>query len=84
MKIASPQIYHKTDAGGIRIDVATDEDVQKFLRNCCKCKKHTIHLREIHGVTVEPMVPIGKEVIIEYGKIHNLGICSCLGLVVFT
>lgn len=80
MKIASPQIYHKTDAGGIRIDVATDEDVQKFFGEIVANAKAYDPSAEIHGVTVEPMVPIGKEVIIGVRKDPQFGHLLMFGL----
>lgn len=80
MKIASPQIYHKTDAGGIRIDVEIDADVRRFFAEIVASAKIYDSSAEIHGVTVEPMIPIGKEVIIGVRKDPQFGHLLMFGL----
>jgi acyl-CoA synthetase (NDP forming) len=64
MKIVSPDILHKTEAGGVLLSVNTQEDVekgfQKVVSNATAFKKNV----RIEGVLVEHMAPSGIEVIV--------------------
>jgi acetyltransferase len=56
LKILSPQITHKTDAGGVMLDLTSDSDVkQAFDIIMHRAKKHNPKA-EILGVTVQPMI----------------------------
>jgi acetyltransferase len=65
LKILSPQIVHKTDAGGVMLDLNSDTDVkQAFDIIMHRAKKYSPKAKII-GVTVQPMVSRkGYEVII--------------------
>ena len=39
MKIASPQIIHKSDAGGVKVNLTNDAEVSCFQNYYQKCKK---------------------------------------------
>ncbi|MSU76339.1 CoA-binding protein [Patescibacteria group bacterium] len=59
LKIDSPDISHKTDIGGVMLDLPNDEAVKKAFAEIMKAaKKHTKDA-DIHGVTVSPMQPTG-------------------------
>jgi acetyltransferase len=64
MKVVSPDIIHKSDAGGVKINIKTDAGVreayQTILANCKKYKEDA----NIHGVAVQEMAPWGTEVIV--------------------
>jgi acetyltransferase len=64
MKVVSPDILHKTDVGGIQVNLATPEAV----REAWSAIHRSVALRapkaRIHGFEIEAMVPVGKEVII--------------------
>ena len=64
MKIVSPDILHKSDAGGVKVDVNSVEDVRKFykeiINNALAYKKDA----EIIGVVIQEMAPWGTEVIL--------------------
>ena len=56
MKIDSPDILHKTDVGGVRLDVMTAAQVRKVYRELTEdVAKHRPEAR-IEGVIVEPML----------------------------
>jgi acetyltransferase len=80
MKIVSPQIYHKTDAGGIRIDVETKEDVKDAWRGIMRNVKKYNPKAEISGISVETMVPVGKEILIGVKKDQQFGHTIVFGL----
>ncbi len=64
LKIASPDIVHKSDIGGIRIGLETPEEVeQAFLQILENAKTHMPHAL-IYGVDVQEMAEKGKELII--------------------
>lgn len=80
MKIVSPQIYHKTDAGGLRIDVQNEESVKKAWDDILASVKKYNSKAKVEGITVEPMVPIGKEIIIGAKKDPQFGHMIMFGL----
>lgn len=65
LKILSPQIVHKTDAGGVVLDINSEDELRKaFDLIVQKAKKYNPNA-EIQGVTVQPMIKKqGYEVII--------------------
>ncbi|MFX1604807.1 MAG: acetate--CoA ligase alpha subunit [Promethearchaeota archaeon] len=64
LKIASPDIVHKSDIGGIRIGLETPEEVEEaFLQILDNAKNHMPNAM-IYGVDVQEMAEKGKELII--------------------
>ncbi|MHA3963714.1 MAG: acetate--CoA ligase alpha subunit [Candidatus Thorarchaeota archaeon SMTZ1-45] len=64
LKIASPDIVHKSDIGGIRIGLETPEEVEEaFLQILDNVKAHVPNAL-IYGVDVQEMAKKGKELII--------------------
>jgi acetyltransferase len=84
LKIVSPDILHKSDAGGVKIRLSTEDEVRRafdeIMANAKKFKKHA----EIKGVLVSPMAPKGLEVIIgtkiddQFGPIILFGLGGVL------
>jgi acetyltransferase len=65
LKILSPQITHKTDAGGVALDLKSEVEVKEAFENIIKRVKEYNPNAEILGVTVQPMIKKhGYEVII--------------------
>jgi len=64
MKIVSPQIVHKSDAGGVKLNLNNEEAVQEAFRAIIENAKLYDNAAEITGVLVLPMSPIGEECII--------------------
>ncbi|MDH7607502.1 MAG: GNAT family N-acetyltransferase [Candidatus Bathyarchaeota archaeon] len=65
LKVLSPQIIHKTDAGGVILDIKNDDEVRAAFRTIMKNAKKYNQNAEIIGVTVQPMVKKrGYEVIL--------------------
>lgn len=64
MKIVSPQIIHKSEAGGVKVNIKDEAGVRQaydtILANAKKYKADA----NIHGVLVLEMAPLGKEVIV--------------------
>jgi acetyltransferase len=57
LKIDSPDILHKTDVGGVQLDLANPEAVAKAFEEIMKSVKKRAKGAEIRGVTVSPMLP---------------------------
>ena len=64
MKIASPQIIHKSDAGGVKVNLANDKEVKEAFKTIVKNAKKYNKKAEIKGVLIVEMVKGGKEMII--------------------
>jgi acetyltransferase len=65
LKILSPQIIHKTDAGGVALDLNNETEVRNAFNRIVKAAKEHDPSAEILGVTVQQMVKKqGYEVII--------------------
>ncbi len=64
LKIASPDIIHKTDIGGIRVGLKNEEEVENaFLEILDNVRTH-MPRAVIYGVDVQEMAERGKELII--------------------
>ena len=64
MKIVSPDILHKSDAGGVRIKLGSEKEIRSAFREIMKNCKQYDPRAEIKGVLVSPMADEGVEVII--------------------
>jgi len=64
LKLASPDILHKSDAGGVRLKLCTPGDVKTAFRDIVRKGKEFLPGADIRGCTVSPMARPGLEVII--------------------
>jgi acetyltransferase len=65
LKILSPQITHKTEAGGVMLDLTSEDEVREAYKRIVQKAKEYNQNAEILGVTVQPMIKKqGHEVII--------------------
>src|SRR6201746_2781992 len=85
MKIVSPDILHKTEAGGVMVGVQTAEDVEKnYAAILANAKKYKADAK-IDGIQVQQMLLGGQEVIIgavtdgSFGKLVAFGLGGVLG-----
>jgi len=69
MKISSPQILHKTDAGGVKVGVSNEREVREtynlLVNNARKYNAKAI----VQGVAIQKMAKTGTEIII--GSIYD-------------
>ena len=82
MKIHSPQITHKTDVGGVALNLNTDDDVRRaFERMVAKAKQKRPDA-EIRGVTVQKMItyPNSYELIMGLKKDPVFGSVIMVGM----
>ena len=64
MKIASPQIVHKSDAGGVKVNLSSEKEVRDAFKVIVDNAKKYDSKAEIKGVLIVEMVKGGKEMII--------------------
>jgi 4-hydroxybutyryl-CoA synthetase (ADP-forming) len=64
MKIASQDIIHKSDAGGVKVGLASDEQVRTAFNTILQNAKTYKQDANIKGVLVQEMVRTGKEIIL--------------------
>lgn len=64
MKIVSPDILHKSDAGGVRVNIKDDASVREAFKVIMKNAKEYKATANIHGIAVQEMAPWGTEVIL--------------------
>lgn len=80
LKVQSPQILHKTEVGGLKLNLQTAEEVQaaftEVLTNCRRARSGV----EIHGVLVEEMLSMGTEVIVGMSQDSVFGPVIAFGL----
>jgi acetyltransferase len=80
LKVASPQIMHKTDVGGIVTNVTTPEEARSaYLRISENVHRYLPQL-VIHGVEVQKMMPKGDEVLIGLTRDIQFGPLIAFGL----
>ena len=80
MKIASPQIIHKSDAGGVKVNLTNDNEVKAAFKEIVKNAKKYNKKAVIKGVLVVEMVKGGKEMIIGSKLEPGFGSVIMLGM----
>ncbi|CAG0967345.1 acetate---CoA ligase (ADP-forming) subunit alpha,acdB; acetate---CoA ligase (ADP-forming) subunit beta [Anaerolineales bacterium] len=69
MKVVSPDIIHKSDAGGVKVNIKDEAGVraafETIMANCRAYKAEA----DIRGIAVQEMAPLGTEVIV--GSIND-------------
>lgn len=80
LKILSPDILHKTEAGGVKLNLDTPEKVlaayKEIIANTSACQPGA----RIKGVLVQEMLPVGVEVIIGISQDPVFGPVVMFGL----
>jgi acetyl coenzyme A synthetase (ADP forming)-like protein len=80
VKIASPDILHKTDVGGVKLNVMTPGDVRDAFELMTYRAQRYMPEAEIWGCLVQEMVLGGKEVILGMNRDPNFGPLMMVGL----
>jgi len=71
MKIVSPQILHKTDAGGVKINIKDEDQARKTYNEIINNAKAYNAEAQLDGVLVQKMAPSGTEVILGVNRNPN-------------
>jgi acyl-CoA synthetase (NDP forming) len=80
LKIASPDVIHKSDAGGVKIGLKNATQVSQAYREIMTSVKQKHPKAAIDGVSVQPMAKPGVEVIIGMNKDPQFGPVLMFGL----
>ena len=80
MKIASPDILHKTDIGGVRLNIQSGGDVRDSFDLLTFCARRYMPDAEIWGCQVQQQVRGGIEVIIGMNRDPQFGPLVMFGL----
>jgi acetyl coenzyme A synthetase (ADP forming)-like protein len=84
MKIVSPQILHKTEAGGVLVGIKSPQEVAQGFATIVANARRYDPKAEILGVQIQQMLPGGQEVIIgavtdpAFGKLVAFGLGGVL------
>lgn len=70
MKIVSPDILHKSDAGGVKVNIKDEAGVREAYSTILKNAKNYKAEAVIHGIAVQEMAPWGTEVIL--GSVNDV------------
>lgn len=79
-KIASPDILHKSDIGGVKVGIAGDDEARDAFDLLMYRANRFIPDAQIWGVIVQQMVSPGKEVIIGMSRDPQFGPLLAFGL----
>jgi acyl-CoA synthetase (NDP forming) len=80
LKIASPDITHKTDAGGVKVGLKNAAEVKKAFAEIMSSVREKFPDAKIDGVSVQSMAKPGVEIIIGMYKDAQFGPVIMFGL----
>jgi len=80
MKIVSPEILHKTDVGGVALNIRSREEAERNYDEILRKARLFMPQASILGVLVQRMAPKGKEVIVGAVRDVQFGPLMMFGL----
>ena len=80
MKVVSPEILHKTDVGGVVLNIRTRKEVERNYSVIMRKMRATMPQARVSGVLIQRMVPQGKEVIVGAVRDNQFGPMMMFGL----
>ncbi len=80
LKVVSPQVVHKTEAGAVKLKLTSSEEVKKAFQEIVENVKRYDSRAEIEGVLVQEMVEDGVETIIGVSRDPQFGPVILFGL----
>lgn len=80
LKISSPQILHKFDFGGVKLNLQSRAEVKKAYLDILASVRQKVPGAQIFGVIVEEMAQAGKEVILGVNRDPQFGPILMFGL----
>jgi acetyltransferase len=64
LKIVSPDILHKSDAGGVKVNIKDEAGIRDAYQTILKNAKNYKADADIHGIAIQEMAPWGTETIL--------------------
>ena len=80
LKIDSPDVQHKTDVGGVRLNVQGDDAVRRAYAEVIAAVRRTRPQARVRGVLVQEMAPPGVELMLGVVRDEALGPVIAVGL----
>jgi acetyltransferase len=80
MKVVSPDIMHKTDIGGVELNLTNADMVRIAFDEIMRKSRKAQPLAKIYGISVDKMVPKGREMIIGMSRDPQFGPMVMFGL----
>ena len=80
LKIISPEIVHKSDVGGVAINLRSEEEVRQAYRRVVENARKAVPNATIYGVSVQEMVEPSLEVAVGLIRDAQFGPCVMFGL----
>jgi len=80
LKIASPQIIHKTDIGAVRLGLRSEKEITDAYNQIIENSVRYMPRAKIYGVEVQKMNPKGRELIIGMSRDLTFGPMVMFGL----
>jgi acyl-CoA synthetase (NDP forming) len=79
LKVQSPDIAHKSDAGAVALDVRGDDAVRAAYDTIVRAARTHAPQADLHGVLVQPMARPGVEVILGLNRDPDFGLMFLAG-----
>ncbi|MEM0017619.1 MAG: acetate--CoA ligase family protein [Candidatus Korarchaeum sp.] len=80
LKIASPQVIHKSDVGGVKVNLRNEDDVRRAYREIVDNVRRRVPDARIEGILVQEFAPPGAELIIGLIRDPQFGPTVMFGL----
>jgi acetyltransferase len=80
IKIVSPDILHKTEAGGVKLGLSTSEDIRAAATDMLASVKRYAPQARIDGISVQQMTPPGVEIALGVKNDRQFGPLIAAGL----
>jgi acetyltransferase len=80
IKIVSPDILHKTEAGGVKLGLSTSEDIRAAATDILASVKRHAPQARIDGISVQQMTPPGVEIALGVKNDRQFGPLIAAGL----
>ncbi|RDV83203.1 acetate--CoA ligase alpha subunit [Ammonifex thiophilus] len=80
LKVASPDILHKTDIGGVRMGLKTPEEIRQAFWDVMESATRHFPRANLYGVEVQKMYPKGVELIVGMTRDLQFGPLLAFGL----
>ncbi len=80
MKVVSPQVVHKSDVGGVVLNINNEDEAKTAFEKIMKSVKKKIPKAKIEGILIEKQISGGQEIIVggkedfTFGKVLMFGL----------
>ena len=80
MKLVSPEIIHKTEAGGVKVGIKTEEEFENAYKEIIKSAREYKKDARIEGIQIQQYIEGGIEVIVGVNRDVQFGHLIMFGL----